>query len=395
MTTRELTRQASPDDEIIVLDTKGRSLRSERHTGIHVSDRILFKRCRRKWHWGSPLRRNLTTTDVAYGPFWFGTGFHFALEDFHGHARFGTAADAFRVYCGAFESSELPDDYSELKDLGPTMLDYYQFYWLPRRSEFQTLFVDGVPQVEVDFSIKLPRRALPLEGTFDRVVVDPYKRLWVEDYKTAARYDSTKLETDPQVTAYSLAASIIYGRAFEGVLYTQFIKTPPRAPKKLVTGGFSRNIKQTVSYETYKAALVQEFGGIPKSYVDVLNELKLQETADGDRFIRRDLVRRNWHQQRAELVKILAETRDMLNPRLPLYPNPSRDCAWDCPFRVPCVLLDAGGDYESVLNLGYREAGDNDRWRTRIQYPYPPDLEATANKHNLELLAAKAGPENN
>jgi PD-(D/E)XK nuclease superfamily len=53
---------------------------------IHNSDRATFKACRRKWDWSSPARQNLTVrADVAgiYQPFFFGTGIHYALENYY------------------------------------------------------------------------------------------------------------------------------------------------------------------------------------------------------------------------------------------------------------------------------------------------------------------------
>ena len=44
--------------------------------GIHTSDRALFKRCRRKWAWSSPVRRGLVPVGESPTPLWFGSGFH-------------------------------------------------------------------------------------------------------------------------------------------------------------------------------------------------------------------------------------------------------------------------------------------------------------------------------
>lgn len=53
---------------------------------IHNSDRASFKRCRRYWDWNSPARSNLTLRADVHGiniPMWFGTGIHFALEQYY------------------------------------------------------------------------------------------------------------------------------------------------------------------------------------------------------------------------------------------------------------------------------------------------------------------------
>jgi hypothetical protein len=53
---------------------------------IHASDRASFKRCKRYWNWNSPSRQNLAIRADIYGvniPLWFGTGIHYALEQFY------------------------------------------------------------------------------------------------------------------------------------------------------------------------------------------------------------------------------------------------------------------------------------------------------------------------
>src|SRR5215471_11175705 len=53
---------------------------------IHASDRGTFKRCRRKWDWSSPMRRNLQPNVEMMRPdknLWFGTGIHYALAQYY------------------------------------------------------------------------------------------------------------------------------------------------------------------------------------------------------------------------------------------------------------------------------------------------------------------------
>ena len=53
---------------------------------IHNSDRAAFKFCRRQWAWGSPSRFNLIPRAEVYGiekNLWFGTGIHYALEQYY------------------------------------------------------------------------------------------------------------------------------------------------------------------------------------------------------------------------------------------------------------------------------------------------------------------------
>jgi hypothetical protein len=351
---------------------------------IHTSDRVLFKRCRRRWDWQSPIRQNLEPKEVTASALWFGTGFHFAMEDYHGYNVFGHPVNALKAYYQCFPTANRPPDADELMVIGIAIFNYYVTGWLPRRKEFKTLVVDGRPQVEVQFEVELPDRNATYAGTFDRVVVDPHQRLWVVDYKSVARFDTTKLETDTQISAYAWAASQIYGAPFEGVLYMQFVKAIPQPPQRLKNGEFSQTKQQKVTHALYRKALRDAFGTIPSRYVDFLNYLAAQEGPEGDLFIRRDLVRRNEHVQASEYFKILDEVDDMINPRLRIYTNPTRDCAWECPFRTPCIALDDGSDWESLIEMGYREKKELGNWRSQLRFP--PDLSKEAMDQLLRPL---------
>lgn len=53
---------------------------------IHQSDAANFKRCRRRWEWSSPMRLNLTgkvSQLGVYMPLWFGSGIHYALQQYY------------------------------------------------------------------------------------------------------------------------------------------------------------------------------------------------------------------------------------------------------------------------------------------------------------------------
>src|SRR6185436_15978480 len=67
---------------------------------VRTSDRSNFRRCRRRWNWSSHLRQALSPREHA-SPLWFGSGCHFAWEDFHGYHQYLHPRDAFRAYVKA------------------------------------------------------------------------------------------------------------------------------------------------------------------------------------------------------------------------------------------------------------------------------------------------------
>lgn len=371
---------------------------------IHTSDRQLFKRCRRRFGWGSTLRENLIMIGPDKDNFFIGTGFHFALEDFWGYRRFSHPALAFAAYYDAHKASELPENSDADLELATGMLMYFVDEWLEEHPEpYETLWVDGKPQVEIEVAINLndllyeevtrSQRFSPRYNgyiadflrdneviyvtTYDRVVIDHHERIFGEDHKTAAQFDELNLQTNPQSGAYNWSMNLFYtplGYKVEGIVWSQYKKAVPEAPKLVNVGkkneGLSQDIRQATTYRLYRRALIERYGTIPDSYLGILAELGNAQDDYGDRFVRRDTLRLNEQQREAEQTKIIQEVLEMLDPDLPLYPNPTKDCSWDCPFREPCLQMDDGSDYRHTLDMQYVPwRGYKDNWREKIKWP--------------------------
>lgn len=356
---------------------------------IRTSDRGTFKSCRRKWNWSSPLRENRGSRETA-SPLWLGSGFHFALEDFHGYRHFDRAADALYAFyeaCRRTSGLNLPDDYKELLELGKSMLDYYQDYWLLTRDPLQTYWhpnEDGilVPQVEVEASFEIPMDPDLLnqygydkaiyQVHFDRVAVDRDGELWIVEYKTAKQYEWYHLETDLQVSSYSWAGTAVYDKPCRGVIYQQHKKVIPDEPRMLANGRYSTASNMITSHSMYRKALINLYTSVekaPTTNVEFLNKLAEQETEDRDAYVQRQIATRNQHQVEAEGTKVLLEAEEMLNPDIALYPHPTRNCSW-CTFLSPCLALDDGGDWNFHLDdISKRRIGGYDSWRPALQLP--------------------------
>lgn len=354
---------------------------------LHTSDMIGFKRCRRRWELSSPWRRNLTPKEKDKSiNLWFGSGFHFALEDFHGYNKFGNPMVALEAYYNAFKSDELPEGAEDVVGLGMGMLEYY-LEWNQHRERFETLWIDGKPMVEISFELEVPTLSshaqslgvasqVTYHGTIDKIVYDEEGRWWLVDYKTAKTMDIKKLSTDPQISAYLWAAEQYFGHPFAGMLFMQFLKEVPHGPKRLAKGGFSTDKRQKTPHNYYRNALMAEYGTIPSSYIEILNELATNESPEGNQFIRIDKVERTHYNRDSTYWNIVNEGMDMLEqiagPRT--YPNFTRDCAWDCAFRFPCIALEEGHEAEDLLTDNYEqrnksEKGEEAPWRKNLKWP--------------------------
>lgn len=374
---------ARPSDELQTAEEyQGRK---RRVAVIRTSDRILYKRCRRKWGWQSHLRGNLGSKE-GQSPLWLGSGFHYALEDFHGYNRFGHPAEALKAYVAATKKTNprgLPATWREDAELGIGMLHYYADSWLRNRQPLETYIHNGVPQVEVNFRIHIPFDPIKLaawgydevvySGTLDRVCVDQHGNLWIVEYKTAKTIQTLHLENDSQVTSYCWAGLHLYDRPIAGVIYQQHRKELPAEPKILATGKLSTDKRQLITFQSFKTSIQRMYGSVeraPIQYIDMLNDLAKGEVVQGDKFVWRSKVERNLHQCEAEGIKILMEVEEMLNPELGLYPNPDRTCQYMCPFNGACVSMDDGGDYEYELSLLFQDRDPvYDHWRKNIKLP--------------------------
>lgn len=349
----------------------------ERVAVIRSSDRISFKRCRRRWNWQSHLRHNLTTVEGS-SPLWFGTGIHFALEDFHGEQRYEHPVKAFEDYVRATykQSKEtpkrLPFNWPEHVILGRGMLSYYADTWLNARDPLKTFIWQGRPQVEVNVLVPIPFESEHYDkvfyaATLDRVVEDEHGFLYIVDYKTAKRIQTQFFQTDPQISAYCWLASRLYNRPIGGFIYQQHRKDVPVEPRILGDGTLSVAQTQLTTHRAYRKALIRQYGEVlkaPAQNVEYLNWLNATESPSQDKFVRRDWVYRNEYQIEAEGTKILMEVADMLNPDLPLYPNPVRECGNMCPFNNACISMDDGGDWYHELQIGFMTKDNNfDSWR--------------------------------
>lgn len=349
---------------------------------IRTSDRSTFKRCRRKWSWSSALKQNLRTKDTP-SYFWIGTGGHFALEDWYGWNHFGHPVKAFQAYvdaCTKFQRENgygLPDDWEEQTTLGKAILTYY-LIWIEQRQKHETVWIDGQPMVETKCEITLDIEPPPgfdvvvYQLTLDRLVVidDEY---WITDYKFFKQFKQGSLVFDQQMSAYIWGAQAIFDQPIAGAIMHEFKKTLAQEPRILSSGKISTSANQSTTHRLYRAALKNMYGEVakaPAANVKCLNELAMAESAEGDKYIKRTMTRRNPQQMEAQGSMIMLEAHDMCNPDLPLYPNATRDCDWDCQLQDVCLQMDRDDDWDFTLKeLTIPDTEEFDQWRDHLVLP--------------------------
>lgn len=96
---------------------------------IHSSDRGNFKRCRRYWDWNSPARQNLTLRADQFGvntDLWFGTGIHWALEQFYNPLLQRDPVEAWKTWFDIQWRGGIVEEYwlDKVYDLKPRKLEH-------------------------------------------------------------------------------------------------------------------------------------------------------------------------------------------------------------------------------------------------------------------------------
>lgn len=355
---------------------------------IRTSDRTTFKRCRRKWGISSHFHRNRTESESAEY-LWLGTGGHFALEDWYGYNNYGHPVEAFRAYCHAQKvyanqhaQYRLPESYDEQVELGEALLNYYVDYWLEGRDPLETLWVDGVPQVEVQCTARLPYSnehydEVYYQATFDRVVVVD-NELWVLDYKFYNRDWTPNMDFDAQMSAYIWLAQSLYqdlGMPVRGAIVQKHFKKVPKQPRILKDGSLSGDKSQATTHRLYREAMINMYGEVANAPIkcqETLSALALKETENRDDYIARDKTERTQAQIESTGEQILMELPEMLNPHIALYKNDTKDCSYDCSFRDICLMMDDKVDWENYLEtMTINRTEDRKSWRMHLPLPQP------------------------
>jgi len=246
------------------------------------------------------------------------------------------------------------------------------------REHHETVWIDGQPQVEIRCEIPLPIDPPPgfdvvvYQLTLDRLVeIDG--EYWITDYKFYKQFATADLSYDAQCSAYIWGAQAVFDKPIAGAILHELVKKVPNEPRILASGKVSHSASQGTTHRLYREALVHMYGDVnkaPKTNVNCLNDLAHQESPERDNFIKRSWTRRTELQQQAQGSLILLEAADMCNPDLPLYPNPTRDCSWDCSLQDVCLMVDRDDDWESLLHdMTISDEEEHEEWRSNLVLP--------------------------
>lgn len=359
---------------------------------IHTSERLSFRGCRRRWGW---IFREGYYPRVTPKYFEFGTAYHLAMETLYdpetwylyeagGITRKTLQMNVIATFCEKVRhqrsdyleksgrevlDDEEEQDYDERMALGKGMLKYYFDImegldnWKPIKTEvsFEVPIRNpdtGEPLMCYDIDCYKHRGHAPVAVTYggriDLLVQDEYFRVWILDWKTAARVDHEVLlylELDDQVGSYPWAMREL-GIQVAGFIYHQQKKGFPAAPAenkhRRLGRLYSTNKSQDTDYETYlNHVLKHDYKAYTDGcYDEFLDFLKEQ----GVRFYNRAEVHKSQEELNEIGRNIYLEAKDMVNSELPMYPSMGKMSCSSCAYSQPCIGKNQGHDYIYTLN---------------------------------------------
>ena len=356
---------------------------------VHISDLRAFKACRRQWQWSSPLGENLEP-DKPYAPFFLGRVVHTALELYYrtgGKVSLYDATDISLTIerekmesAGTLWESE-EEMLTEQSALAFGLMEHYNI-WVNGKDHNRSPWGDDNLEyldMETVFHVPImtekgkPSNRVFLGGRFDGIV---RRRddgsLWLFESKTTRSIMELQktLAFDEQAGGYIYAAQILLGEQVHGVIYNIMRKKVPTRPRALNNGTLSQNKSIDTTMDYYWAAVKEHHPDMEKEELQEMYGDILQHLFDkGNTFFSRTVIRRT-PLEIAELSRNLRVTSlEMVRPTTVLYPAPSWTNCTFCRFTAPCLSMNAGGDYEMVLEHEYRKRTDRE-YRPYLLYGF-------------------------
>lgn len=346
---------------------------------VHTSDRKMFKRCRRKYQLASNIERGLQPKKPN-STLWLGLGVHHALEHWYASNCSADLVELFTSWAKEEKARLLKDPQvievdEAAVELGTAMLSHYQDHWQKHDSEnyrtYKTEVMFSVPITNPDTGSKImvthPETGEEIPATYDGridgIVIDKNDDYWILEHKTAKSFSDwpDKLPMDEQITSYIWAAETILDVPIKGVIYNGLYKAAPSIPPLLKNGTLSKNKQIRTTGKVYRAE-IEKHGLDVDDYGDFLQMLDLK----GNPFFKREYVMRSREEILMQQAQIFFEAKEMLGVEN-YYPNPTRDCSWDCDFKEVCSIMQAKGDPEPYIDMMYeKRPHEEDEFEERI-----------------------------
>jgi hypothetical protein len=353
---------------------------------ISVTELYSFRECRRQWYLGNVRKLVPLITPVR---FWFGTGWHFAMQGYHqpggsleaGHSLLRewyvkSIDEEVAPSYGFLWTSTIQTEYAEMHELMHGMLDNYDQYHRSQNDPWDTIAAEQRVWVPILYpttrhripgSPKLTARLdwMGHRGQLSRQQGVERRGTTIVDHKSAAQQPAATgrdLDIDDQMTGYGYVYFRLTGQLADELIYNTAIKRVPGPPEILKNNTPSKAKDQPTTYGLYMAALTDR-GLDTTPYLAVLHELQQE---GWHRYFVRESTQRNGYQLEAYEQHLFDTYRDMVevvkHPER-AYPSPSAMRCSGCSFFTVCQAMEDSQDHEAESLIAARfKVSTEERW---------------------------------
>lgn len=325
---------------------------------VEEADRALFTSCRRAWDFGARTRRNYEprvragfdlervirdTLAVYYFP---------GMWDWQPPVVLPVVRAEFQRAVGR-QRAGLPGrdaDWTAEVAFGERLLEAY-FGWAPEFDVFCPV------RVETDVEVQVPEPTDPDRGVvtpageavryrtrLDLLVVDELNCYWVVEHRLVhgAWPDPEELAVAGQSVAWCWAWQEGYpGMRIVGTIHNLLRVDADHAPGPPPVHARGRVAQNRGAY-------------VPPIGVEHDEPSGPRLVVEGNGAFRRVRIRRSPAEITEAGARIAAQVREMADPSLALYPDPTPHNCARCGFRRPCITMSEGGDVGALLAQDYR-----------------------------------------
>lgn len=283
---------------------------------IRQSEIKKFKRCRRSWLLAYQRKLSLRTEEES-SPAKLGTLVHLGLEHYY---RSGTdPLDTIEVeWEGMSEAHKADKKIANRFSYARPMLRAYMHMLEETGADAGWEIVAVEQQIELPFGDILGDEII-VTGKLDLQIVDAFGVPRSVDHKSVATLDVGRvLQVDDQLLTYETLRSLVLGVPTHNAMHNMLrrVKHGPRAePPFFGRENVTFNETQMVNHLTHMRQTLTELVTLAQ-YVEAGGSVHAA------------------------------------------YPNPTKDCRWDCPFLAVCPMVDDGSDFEGYLSSYYEVRPD-------------------------------------
>ena len=291
---------------------------------IRQSEIKKFKRCRRSWSLAYHQQLGKKQEFVVPGIRELGTLVHLGLERYYGYAEDVDATiDAEWALLSEVDKERQLGNYT----LARIMLQGYIQHVQDTGIDAGWRILATERQIEYPFGTILGDEII-LTGKIDMEVLDEYDIPRFVDHKTVQTFDiGRQLSVDDQLLTYAVLRRL-EGMQFHGATYNML-----------------RKVKRT--------------GTAKPPFYDRL-DINFNDTQLDNHYA-------TLHGVLTDLVNVAQRLEGGESSQTAAYPNPNRDCGWDCDYISACSMMSDGSDFQGYLDTYFEKRTDVVNWKDEEQ----------------------------